>query len=781
MKISFCSRLLRKIIIVIIFLSLNLTNNTTHPIAQAVNTTENPPTFLPIVFKGYCNPSNMGAKYLFLDNTDLLRIKEAIASDSQTQLAWSHLKEDVDQFMANFPTTYNPNDGSGVVWYGGGHYYPRDLGLVYLVTGDPYYGEGILRLLQLVVSNSGSGPGGDDYYHGLFVPTSHLGVTYQSFLFMYLTIRDTSWLNDLERSAYDNFFKGQVKTLLAKFTYPFSPLERSPQFAVNYPLTADVAGATLALPFLSDPDIKNLYLYAHHNIEQRLMYWFDQDGGWGEYADSYSPTVLEELVLYFEALTRSGCNFYQVNYNGKTMHTLCEWFIKDMVPEGSWPALNDGVWIAEDMGFLKLCSARTGDPVLAFGADRSIYGYQHLFNRGWRGLYSLFNTVAWANMAVSSEPLYISSLQNNTGLAILRSGWATDSSYLSIQFTDSRRHVHYSYGNIDLYDRGAWLVDNGYQLDNGGYMGEQYYRSIRTVEHSTLNLDHNNQTFTGGSALIFSDLYNSAMASVQSESYADMQHTRTVLWAKPWHQWIVLDDAAISGINHTLQLNWFVKTEPGSVSGNRWIFQRDSDQLVIDLLPGQTANIFSTSRYYDSFWDGRANGVALEIMPAQSWTRLASILTSRLSPIIGTYPEVSRSDSSTETHISIVYNNQTWDWIVSNTLAGDSSIGNLSLAGAAGCRLSASGATISYCLYKGSSLLYETGSMIISDYPISVDASLQQGILVTDGVYATNLQLYWPNPINSIYDETGRLVNYERAGNMILLTIQPGRHSFTLQ
>jgi hypothetical protein len=91
------------------------------------------------------------------------------------------------------------------------------------------------------------------------------------------------------------------------------------------------------------------------------------------------------------------------------------------------------------------------------------------------------------------------------------------------------------------------------------------------------------------------------------------------------------------------------------------------------------------------------------------------------------------------------------------------------------------GTTIGYCLYNGSYYVSETGSLVVSNDPISIEASLQDGKLVSSGHVTTDVSLYWPNFIQIIRDEYGKVINFSRNGDMILLTVQSGSHIFTIK
>ena len=225
--------------------------------------------YMPLIMNNYCIPAKREGLYLFLDDADVQRIRYAVATNPETQLAWSHVQQDVNGYLNNFPTTYDPDDGWNVTWAGGGHYWPRDIALAYLVTGEDRYADGTRRILNLVISNTDVG---GMYGDELFIQPKHGPVTYQALLFAYMALRNTTWLTNQQRAQYDDFFIREAAALLAYTQFPPEPL--TPQNAWNWWISADTAIATMSVAFRGNAAADNLYQPAVDRLARRLTGWW---------------------------------------------------------------------------------------------------------------------------------------------------------------------------------------------------------------------------------------------------------------------------------------------------------------------------------------------------------------------------------------------------------------------------------------------------------------------------------------------------------------------------
>jgi uncharacterized protein YraI len=641
-----------------------------------------------------CDGTTPERVYLFLDCDDIRRIRQEKRTNRDAIYAMSVLSQGIETYRRAFPTHYYP-EGSGVLWWGGGHYVARDLGLLYLITGTQSYATDIARLLEMVVRDTPSRNPSGGPESGLFIHPKHGAAVIQSLVFAYLTIRDTDLLNDEQRQTYDQFFIGQA-VLLEEYS-PWPETTPPPEINQNVYLSADLAEATLALAFPENPTAQMLYTSAYERLTRRLTFRFDSDGGWYEQTDNYAAGLLEGLLTYAETELKRGNNLYEMDFGDHSIHTICEWFVKVMTPVGLLPAINDGVWGALEPGLLNLCAARTGDPALRYAYVRYVSGVQSSHFPEMRDLLSPFGTLAWADSTlVAAPPAWTSVLMPGTGLAILRSGWGAADQYLLLQFTDTTVHRHFSYGSIVLHDVVPLMIDNGYHL------GINYERSISTADHSTLALNDANQTFTHSTATFFAALPRSAMVSVIAEPYPNFSHRRTVLWITPLHRWVVVDDAdlAYGSGSDSLQLRWYVKTYDDEHQDGHWTFF-DNQRLTLDLLPGLPAEYRARTRTYEYWNSSNASSAEMQVVPSEWPVRLVSVIASRRPAD----SRVTRTDSADGTLIQGENSDGlAWAWLLPSGFPGSAQVQEMGVTGQAGCVVKQDEALQSYCLMGGTAL-----------------------------------------------------------------------------
>jgi len=717
------------------------------------------PTFTPIPDPELpCGSAHPDGTYAFIDCNDIRRIRQEIVTGrAETISAWGQLLRDVEHFrrLLRDPATFSVYD-----WLdggGGGRYSPRNLALAYLITGEAAYAVDLRNLMRTVVNRTPTRDPNAGPETGWVISPISGGVIMQSVLLAYLVVRDT--FDPGPQRIYDEYFYVQM-ALWEEIAGPEGWIQ--PWTPGNVGISVDAVAATVALALPDHPGSDQLYADATRRLGLRLNLWYDTDGGWGAYADSYAPTLLESVLLFAETLYKTrGEDLYAVDFAGKSLHSLCEWFLLVMAPDGVLPAINDGVWGALQAGNLLLCARRSGDPALVFAYERFSWGRQHAFEGVFMDYSIPFGSVAWADSSLlAAEPTWTSRLAN--GLAVLRSGWAVQDQYLLLQFTDTSHHNHHSYGNIVLYDDGPWLLDNGYELDGGTFGGSQYERSISTLEHSTLTLDGSNQTFTGATASTYTTLQNTAIVSVISNTYPSFRHRRTVLWAEPWHQWLVIDDASMSaGGWHTLQLRWFVRASPMShTDDGQWAFGRGNDELTLNMFSDEPANTSSISRHYSVFpMAGNAQGVELAFVSTAWPTRLVTVLTSRLDGMPAV-EAVNRTDSPDGTLLTIQREGLLWNWLLPHSFPGQAQIGDLRLNGQAGYFVNDQEAIAAYGLFGGTQLSTGEASLVTASAPLSLESDPREAWVIIEAANPATISLYWPTGVGRIEDEAGITVEF---------------------
>jgi hypothetical protein len=737
-----------------------------------------------------CGQQAPEALFVFLACDDVRRIRSEILNNPATAAEWHILRAGVDEFLADLPRAYSPSDDAAWMWL---DFMPRNIALAYLVSGDPRYARALSELLGVVVDGTPpAAPEVGQPQSGLTIPPGVFTSSYISLLFAYITVREAPLFDEEARSVHDAYFMEQARRLEAWSAWVAS----YPNDIWNQFVQADAAIATIALTFPDDPRSPSLYARAQRRMQDRIANWYDADGGWREYADNYSPLVLQSLLLYAETEFHAGRNVYGLDSGGRSLHTLCQWYLQVMTPDGVLPAMGDGHWLQSlDPGLLRLCAMRTADPTLTFAFDRYSYGWDHFPSRDYRLTY-LFDTIAWSDAATPArEPDWSSVLLPDSGLAVLRSGWSPDSQYVLLEFAedglDHPLHQHQSFGNIVLYDGGAWILENGYR----GRTEEEYWRAVSTADHSTLTLDDTTQTNMRARRTFFASPGTVAMVSATSQTYPSLTHTRTVLWSESWHQWVVVDDAALSPPSggHTLQLRWYVSLpdarhrlrddhteEPEAAN---WSFTRTwgtRGTLAIDMLPGAPASFSPISRIYLDAWEGRATGVEMEVSPSSWPARLVSVLTSNLAEGVPV-SSILRTDTEGATLVSSQRAEAHYDWILPRVSSSPAQVGSYTVTGHAACRESNGDMTAGYCLLGGTWLELDQTPLVSAPAPISIQVDLFHSLIYVDAPYASTVALFWPSDVAAVEDELGTPSTFSVSGSILSLQVAQGTHAYTVR
>jgi len=719
--------------------------------------------------------------YLFLDCSDIRRIRAELASPADDlEIAWQQLLQTVEDYREKFPTSYDPT-GVGILSWGPGNYMARDMALIYLVTGDDQYAQSVVRLLDLVTTNtpkrSALGPHPD--YTGLLAHPGYGEVLYQSLLFAYLVVRDSQFLDDALRAQYDTFFVHQAQ-LLENWYLNAGDTTIGTYVNRNSRVAVTVAAATIALAFPDHPSSSGLLRRAMTRIESQMARWWETDGGWGENTDGYGYRVLEGLILFAEAMRRAGLDdMYALDFEGRSIHSFCAYFLRVVTPEGDWPAINDTAFLGLDPGLLRLCAQRTDDRDLAFAASQYMWGYLHAYGHEGQW-YTLFHVVAWADSSLpwkTDPPAWRSTLLPETGLAILRSDWSHMAQYALLQFTSSKVHEHRCFGELYLFDRGPWLASNGY------HTGQPWYEeSIGTAQHSTLALDNLNQTSTGGDVVAFVPFDDAGFVSVTGRPYSILRHTRTLLWSGGLHVWIVIDDVHASNLEsrHTLRLRWFVRdSHVSSAEEGLWSFTRNSDasDFSIAILPPFPTEYTQVSRTYPNDWWADAAGVLAETPLRSQDTRLVSVLSPSLDR--RAIPEASRLDTAEGTVVIALTEAGTFTCIFPLQGAPAAEAPPLGLRGSAACVNTAPTGTASYMLYQGTTLALNGVELVESTLPLSVHVDLSQGRIATEAALPVTLTFYWPGNVSKLIDASGESVVFTQLADQLTVDIPMGH--FQLQ
>jgi len=721
--------------------------------------------------------------YLFLDCSDIRRIRAELASPANDlEIAWQQLKRTVDDYRKEFPTSYDPT-GVGVLSWGPGNYMARDMALIYLVTGDDQYAQSVVRLLDLVTTNTPEraalGPHPD--FTGLLAHPGYGSALFQSVLFAYLVVRDSPLLDDALRDHYDTYFMHQAQ-LLENWYLNAGDTTIATYVNRNSRVAVTVAAASFALAFPDHASSSGILRRSLMRLESQMARWWETDGGWGEHTDGYGFGVLEGLILLAEAMRRAGLDdMYALDFQGRSIHNFCAYFLHVVTPEGDWPAINDTAFLGLDPGLLRLCAQRTDDLALAFAASQYMWGYLHAYGHEGQW-YTLFHLVAWADSSLpwkADPPTWRSTLLPETGLAILRSDWSHSAQYALLQFTSSKVHEHRSFGELYLFDRGPWLASNGY------HTGQPWYEeSTGTAQHSTLALDNLNQTSTGGEVEAFIPFDDTGLVSVTGRPYSILRHTRTLLWSGPLHVWFVIDDVHASNLEsrHTLQLRWFVRdSHVSGAEDGHWSFVRNSDASVfsIAMLPPSPTEYAQVSRTYPNDWWADAAGVLAETPLRSQDARLVSVLSPSLDRRAD--PLAARLDTAKGTVVTAVTETGTFTCVLPLRGASAAEAPPLILGGSAACVNTTPTSTVSYSLYQGSTLAFDGTAFVTSTLPLSVHVDLSQGLIATEAALPVTLTVYWPGDVSKLIDASGESVVFTQLTDQLTLDIPEGHFQLEVE
>lgn len=723
--------------------------------------------------------------YLFMDCTDIRRVRAAVRSaNSEFMKEWKNSKQIVDTYRSKFPTTYDPDASWNTLWWGSGNFITRDMALIYLVTGDEDYARDILRLLELVKNNTpqvaaltnfdSPNGRGEENSGGILSHPQYGGVVIQSTLFAYLAIRETSLFNNDQRDEYDRFFQHQAELLeqAAIFRGNQTPLDG--KINRNVPLAANLAALTIARSFPDSVAMQELDARVWPALEWELGNWWQLDGGWGEDTQNYGFSRLESILLLAEtSLRMESKDIYSMDFNGRSINSMCRFFLESVTPEGTVPALNDTDHYPVDPGLFRLCGYRTNNPDLYFAESMYKTGRVDGYGVNATSFMTAFHLLAWVNLGgeTTQVPEFTSILLPYTGAAILRDGWERTSQYALLQFTGSRVHEEYSFGALYLFANGPWLVGNGYNIPG----------ARPTSKHSTLGMDNSDQTFTGGDAIAFADLGWTGIAGVTSRSYINLQHTRLLLWIKPWSQWIVVDDAVSDTPDHLLQQRWYVRGIIKPAKDNVWPFggNKPGDELTIQFMPALDATYNRISRKYSwEEWVSDAPGVEMDVPYQDQPVRLVTSLA--VTTNWSQAPVITRLDESGLTRIVSTLGDSSWTWFLPAIGSKTGKEVNLAITGVAGCVEKRSEKLGGYCLMNGTELNYQGQDLVRSEQDIYFESDPKGGKVYLSVSKTTNISFFWSGKVTKV-SFGGRDLEFKQDQNLITIQLDAGQYTLDIQ
>jgi hypothetical protein len=691
--------------------------------------------------------------YVFLDCSDIRRIRGELQNGSiQALLDFYDIKQYLESMSFELPEDYSPTLETFEGYIFIGHDYPpRMLALLWLITGEISYAERTAWLLENATRLPVSSVWSDSSY-GLIQPIEKGGEVYQSLLFAFVALRDSNRLTEEQNAFYQDFFIRHASVMLRWSGWTDG--------VYNPGIRADATAAIIARTFRQDPRSEYIYMTARRSLEERMQAWFDEDGGYLEYSDNYTPYVLQSILMFAETEYRLGNDIYPTDYGGKDIHEMCRWFLYELTPLGTLVAMNDGGWTRIDPGLLTLCGMRTGDAELLFAAQRlrAADPPEHIN--------AFFYRLATADSTlVARTPSFTSVLLPVGGMAILRSGWEPTDQYLLLQFTPSIHHQHYHTGEIILYDQVPWIIDNGYPAATD----EENERALSSMDHSTVTLDDSNHANTGGEVTTFSELGNTGFIRASLQTYPHLDWVRSVLWIEPLHQWVVYDQVQASG-SHLLAQRWYVQGQPERRASLWWQFTQAENALDVRIFPSIEMQSEQISRNYflgDNLAYGSSDGFMASAFVDQWPVQITTVLTT-WQPLdleslnVAGGGQVVRASFEAGVE-SVAYLSNSADAYLSVEPG-------TGFAGQTACSLWQNDRRTGYCLYQGTSL-EEAGTLLVGAVvPVSVDMNILDRIVTLEAPAGETVRLYWPDPVRSVQDGNGGEVEFLWQDSILQLT-----------
>ncbi|MEU2432390.1 heparinase II/III family protein [Streptomyces sp. NPDC007861] len=272
--------------------------------------------------------------------------------------------------------------------------------------------------------------------------------------------------------------------------------------------------------FTAGPDwITNAGDFLTHQLSQALY----ADGGYTEASDGYAVGVANTFV---GLVTHFAANGHQLG-GAQDLGRLARFLADQNLPGGWGPGYGDSGSADRRATFVKLADA-LDDPHLRYvGTD------------GQNG----------------TAPDHDSVLYPDTRVAVLRSGWRPDASYLRFS-ADRGAHAHPDELAVTLYAHGRQLLPNMGAFSYSNDPRSNWLR-MTTESHTTVEIDGKAQKPDSAAGF---DLFatNGVFDAVRawSDATAGVRHSRSVLFVRPG-MWLVSDrlDPTDSAV-HTYRQNW---------------------------------------------------------------------------------------------------------------------------------------------------------------------------------------------------------------------------------
>ncbi|HIY22739.1 MAG TPA: heparinase II/III family protein [Candidatus Brachybacterium merdigallinarum] len=380
----------------------------------------------------------------------------------------------------------------------------------YVDTGDEEIAEGLLAIIRDFIADV------DTY------PTPYGAGSYMTFLDT--AARTNNWLYTFERMRLSPSFTGEDAREMLR------TLDASGQFmalADNGPpnwLTSSMSALSwLALYF---PELRAGAAW----IETAGAFLTEQqnsailpDGGYAEASGWYA---YGSAGTYHGLHQRFRDNGYELGGLDR-LHALTTFLADQNYPTGFHPAYGDGD-SSDRSGSLKSWATFLEDPTLTYRAT---------------------------NGAEGEAPPYTSVRYPDTRVAVLRSDWGEEASYLRIN-ADSGNHAHPDDLAITLFAQGRALLPETGTFSYSSDPRSDWLR-FQTESQTTVEVDGTPQTLgaeAGVSAFTSNDVFD--LTQLWTDASPGVRHRRTVVFLRP-QLWLVGDQLAPEDdAEHIYRQNW---------------------------------------------------------------------------------------------------------------------------------------------------------------------------------------------------------------------------------
>lgn len=521
----------------------------------------------------------MASPHLYLDNGEILRIRENLNQYDWYEKAFQRLKGNCDQMLEkgfHVPETcgfvfynscksdntllifdpYNPDNhicptcGMNYqdppfhrAWQCYYHQWLAQmsiqLGITYAITRDSSYAAAVRKMLLEYSRRYPSYENNDN----------ELGTTkvFQS------TYIESVWLSYLacgyDLTNGDSCYSSEDRRIiLRELFHPSATVIRDYDEKWNNRQAFNNSGMCAAAILTEDEELLRYVLYGEHGFIAHMEHSVLEDGLWYE-GDNYHFATVPSMVNIAEMCLHNGIDLYHQRFGG---HSISDMFLaplQSLQPDFTFPSRKDSPYASQIAqrwysGLYELAHTRYSDEE-AFGRILQVMYHQQLpENTDYKnaaGLMDIFTSVPasrtdldWRGFMtmtpdlgkIQGVPVTKSVNMKGTGLAVLRQKGGAH--YLSLDYGDyGGGHGHPDRLAVTWFANGRrWLSDYG----TGQYYFDHlnWYRS--TIGHNTIGVDGKQQSMINGICKIFGETPDCSAAQGEcSGLIPGVDATRTVL------------------------------------------------------------------------------------------------------------------------------------------------------------------------------------------------------------------------------------------------------------